>query len=222
MLVTTAGLATLTMVIINTQHIQDTKTLRCQWRSTTFPVDTTTIATMDTTTTANPYQGQQYVDSKRPYSTGFGNATRRDVNQTTTRNNVHASNKPNNDSGQWRRGNVNISAVDVTTSFSKLCGSSNVTGRITDKPKDLICNEIQEEDVSISEAFVSLFDENKDNMLDTATLQNDPPTIAPWTTRVMLGKLVSSNWYQTGIKLVLLYSTLVPLVISCGLTLLTT
>jgi hypothetical protein len=146
----------------------------------------------------NPYQGQQYVDSKRPYSTGFGNAPRRDVNQNTTRNNVHAGNKSNNSSGQWRRGNVNVSALDVTTSFSKPCGSTGMIDCITDKPKDLICNEIQEEDVSISEAFVSLFDESKDNMLDTATLQNDPSTIAPWTTRVMFGKLVSTALLDTG------------------------
>jgi hypothetical protein len=45
---------------------------------------------------------------------------------------------------------------------------------------------------------VSLLNENNDNKLDTATLQDDPPTIAPWTNRVMFGKLVSSAPLHTG------------------------
>jgi Retrotransposon gag protein len=44
---TTAGLTTLTMIIINTQHTEDTKIPRCRWKSTTCPVHTTTIYTID-------------------------------------------------------------------------------------------------------------------------------------------------------------------------------
>jgi hypothetical protein len=78
--------------------------------------------------------------------------------------------------------------MDVSASFPEPCRSPSMIACFTEVSEDFICNKIQEEECHISEAFVSLFNENNDSKLDTTTLANDPSTIAPWTTRVMFGK----------------------------------
>ena len=157
------------------------------------------------------YQGQQYNTDRRPYPTESNNAPRRDINQNNARNNTNANNKSNTNSGQWRPENVNVSAMDVSTSFPKPRGLTSMTDCTIDESKHSIHNKIQEDDCFISEAFVSLFDENKDDKLGTTTLSTDPSTIAPWTTRVMFGKFGFTALLDTGATAV-----------SCNPTLLTT
>lgn len=144
------------------------------------------------------YQGQQYTIDKRPYSTGSGNAPRRDTNQNNARHNTNANSKSNNNSGQWRPKNVNVSAMDVSTSLPEPCGSPSMTPCFTENSENFICNKIQEEECQIFEAFVSLFNETNDSKLDTTTPSDDPSTIAPWTTRVMFGKYGFTALLDTG------------------------
>ncbi len=179
-------LTTIITIIIHTQHTQDIRTQRCQWKSTTFPMDTTTITTTATATTA-------YIKVSSILLTNVLTQLDLAMLPAETQIRIMRATTPMptanptiiRDSGGLR-------------TFPEPCGSPSMTPCFTENSDNFICNKIQEEECQIFEAFVSLFNETNDSKLDTTTPSDDPSTIAPWTTRVMFGKYGFTTLLDTG------------------------